>query len=252
MRARRCARIGGISFVDWPADHHGDWFVLDQDGIQSVWGGVDVRRDDVPRPAAHGAFNLPGFLAPRVIPVSGHMSSRSAEGLEHMQSRLGGLLADGGLSRLVVEGPLGSRWCDVGLASATQITQLDATTARFLVTLWAADPRMYGAVGEFAAGEVAINRGNFPATPILELTGASTGNTINGPAGRAFTITQGRSAGQVHRIDLATGRVYLNGGLQLGVVSRGDLWTVPPGMPGVTHTLSGSGSLKVLVPETFV
>jgi phage-related protein len=250
MRARRSARVGGISFVEWPADHHGDWFVLDQEGIKSVWGGVDVRREDVARPAAHGSFDLPGYLTPRVIPISGHMSSRSAYGLEHSMARLSGLLADGGSSRLTIEGSGDTRWCDVRLASATQITQVDATTARFLVTFWAADPRMYGEVDNFPGGVEAVNRGNFPATPEHLITGTSGGYTINGPSGKQFIVSSGPGSG-TDRIDMETGRVYRNGSLQLGIVSRADLWAVPPGVPGVTHTVS-AGSLVTRLSDTFV
>lgn len=250
MRAERRARIGGIEFQGWPADHHGDWFVLDADGIKSFWGGVDVRREDIVRPAAHGSFDTQGFLSPRVIPVSGHMSSRTPEGLEHMQARLSGLLADGSPARLTVEGSLGSRWCDVRLASATQITQLDSTTARFLVTFWAADPRTYGAVSEFPGGAAAVNRGNFPATPRL-LVGAGSGPyTVTGANGRIVTVSAAPNA--AHEIDFETGGLFLNGIRQINAIALYQPWDVPPGLPGVTATISGSRTLVQRVTDTFI
>lgn len=250
MRVGRNARINGLSFVEWPTDHHGDWLVLDQDGLKSVWGGVDVRREDTPRPSAHGSFDAPGFLAPRVIPVSGHMSSRSAAGLENLQGRLSGLLAGGGLSRLTIDGPLGPRWCDVRLASATQITQLDATTARFLVTFWSADPRMYGDVNEFPAGTPAINRGNFEATPRL-LIGAGTGGyTVTGPGGREVTV--GTAPDGAHEIDFVTGGLFLNRVRQLGAITVYQPWNIPAGLPGVTASISGARSLVQRVTDTYV
>lgn len=251
MRARRSARVGGISFVEWPSDHHGDWFVLDQEGIKSVWGGVDVRREDVARPAAHGSFDLPGYLASRVIPVSGHVSSRSPQGLEQSMSRLSGLLASGGTSRLVVESSLGVRWCDVGLASATQITQLDATTARFLVTFWAPDPRMYGEVDNFTGGVEAVNRGNFPATPRLLIGAGSGGYTVTGPGGRQVVV--GSAPAGEHYIDFATGGLFTAAGVrQVGAITVYQPWTIPPGIPGVTATISGSRSLVQLVTKTYI
>ena len=250
MRVKRSARLGGVEFTDWPSDHHGEWAVLDSAGISSLWGGVDVRREDVARPAAHGSFDLPGFLAPRSLSLTGHLSAPSREALDHFASRVGGLLADGGSSRLVLDGPSGSRWCDVRLGAATQISLLDATTAKFQVTVWAADPRMFGEVREFAAGQVAHQYGNFPATPTFEVTGTSGGYTFTGPSGKQFTVSSGPGSG-TDRIDMSTGRVYRNGTLLVGAVTRGDLWTVPVGLPGVTHTIT-AGTLTVKVTDTFV
>lgn len=250
MRVGRSARINGLSFVEWPTDHHGDWFVFDEDGVKSVWGGVDVRREDIARPAAHGSFDMPGFLSPRVIPVSGHMSAATAMKLEHSMARLSGLLADGGTSRLTLDGPLGARWCDVRLASATQITQLDATTARFLVTFWAADPRTYGEVHDFPAGEVAINRGNFKATPRLLVGAGSGGYTVTGPNGRVVTVATAPAG--AHEIDFTNGGLFVGGVRQVGAITVYQPWTVPPGLPGVTATISGSRSLVQRVTDTYV
>lgn len=250
MRTGRSARIGGLSFVEWPADHHGNWMVLDSEGIQSVWGGVDVRREDVPRPSAHGSFDAPGFLTPRVIPVSGHMSSPSKFELENSMGRLSGLLADGSKGRLTIDGPNGSRWCDVRLASATQITQLDATTARFLVTFWAPDPRMYGEVREFAGGVAAVQYGNFPATPRLLVGAGSGGYTVAGPGGRRVVVTSAPPG--AHEIDFATGGLFSGGVRQVGAISIYQPWTVPPGIPGVVATISGSRTLTQRITDTFV
>lgn len=244
------ALLRGVQFESVPRDRNRAYVVTTWSGIDE---GVPVRREQTTRPGAHGAFNAPGYLDARVIGMSGHIIAPTPEQLLNMARRLTGLLADGSTGRLDL---LGERevHLQVGLAAQTMVTVRgnDPRVADFQIQLWAPDPRMYGEVNQFTAGQVAFHRGNFPATPVIELTGAASGNTVNGPAGKAFTITQGRTAGQTHRIDLASGRVYLNGALQLGVVSRGDLWTVPPGLPGVTHTLTGSGAMKVILPDTFV
>lgn len=244
------ALLGGVRFESVPQDRNRAYVVTTWSGIDE---GVQVRREQVARPGAHGAFSLPGHLDARVVTMAGHVLAPSPEMLLHMVRRLTGLLADGGTESLSV---LGERevHLKVGLAAQTAVTVRgnDPRVADFQLQLWAPDPRMYGEAHEFVSGQTAYHRGNFPATPVIELAGAASGNTITGPAGKAFTITQSRAAGQTHRIDLATGRVYLNGVLQLGVVSRGDLWTVPPGLPGVVHTLTGSGTMKVILPDTFV
>ena len=251
MRAMRSARIAGIEFQGWPADHHGDWYTLDAEGIKSFWGGVEVRREEVSRPSAHGSFDREGFLSARVIPVSGHMSSRTPQGLEHLQARLSGLLADGSSARLTLDGPLGSRWCDVRLASATQITQMDATTARFLVTFWSADPRTYGEARTFPAGSPAVNFGNFPATPRL-LIGAGTGGyTVTGPSGRVVVV--GTAPTAAHYIDFASGGLFNEAGVrQIGAITTYQPWRIPPGLPGVTATITGTRTLSQSMTNTFL
>jgi len=251
MRSDRSARIGGIEFQGSPRDHHGDWFVLDADGVKSFWGGVDIRRSEILRPSANGAFDLPGFLSPRVIPVSGHISSRTAEGLESMQARLSGLLTDGSSSRLTVESALGSRWCDVRLASATQITPIDRTTARFLVTFWAADPRTFGEVRDYAGGSVAVNRGNHPASPRLMVGAGSGGYTITGPSNRTIVAASPPSAS--HYIDFKAGGLFTDAGVRVvGALSTFHDWTIPPGLPGVSASITGARSFAQRVTDTFI
>lgn len=247
MRSRRRARINGFSFVEWPSDHHGSWYVLDQDGIKGVWEGVDVRREDTPRPLAHGSFDAPVFLAARVIPVSGHISARSGAELVHEMNRLTGLLAGGGTGRLSLDDDTGTTYLDVRLGAATQITQLDATTARFLVTFWAPDPRRYGETHSFASGEPVYQYGNFASPVSVTIPSAPAAYTITSPAG-VFSVT-GATSGGTHVVDLRTGRVTRNGSLMLGV-SSGQTWEMPPGTSWVHTVSTGTGTVKV--QDTFV
>lgn len=247
MRSRRSARINGLSFVEWPSDHHGSWFVLDQDGIKGVWEGVDVRREDTARPLAHGSFDAPVFLASRVIPVSGHISARSGAELVHEMNRLTGLLATGGTGRLSLEDDSGVTYLDVRLGAATQVTQLDATTARFLVTFWAPDPRRYGETHSYSSGAPVFHYGNFPSPVSVTIPSAPASYTIASPAG-VFSVT-GATASGTHVVDLRTGRVTRNGSLMLGV-SSGPTWEMPPGSSWVHTVSTGTGTIKV--QDTFV
>lgn len=247
MRSRRRARINGVEFVDWPQDHHRSWFVLDQDGIRGVWEGVDVRREDTSRPLSHGSFDAPVFLASRVIPVSGHVSARTSAELVHAMSSLTGLLAGGGSGRLVLEDDSGTTSMDVRLGAATQITQLDATTAEFLVTFWAPDPRRYGETRSFGTGDAVYHYGNFPSPVSVTIPSAPSSYSITSPAG-VFSVTGATSSG-THVVDLRTGRVTRNGALMLGV-SSGQTWEMPPGAPWVHTVSTGTGTIKV--QDTFI
>lgn len=248
MRSLRRARIGGLTFAGWPRDHHDDWFVLDQEGIKGVWEGVDVRREDAPLPLAHGSFDASVYLASRVIPISGNMSAQSPAKLVHQIARLTGLLSGGQSDRLYLDDDAGTTWMNVRLGAATQVTQLDATTAQFQLTLWAADPRRYGNTNSFSPGSV-YHYGNFRAVADAVVTGPQSAPYTLTVAGRQFTVTQALSAGQVHTIDTASARVRRNGALQSSVFSKAQSLIVAP---GVASTFSGPSSAVLKVRDTFV
>lgn len=252
MRSRRRARINGLEFVEWPRDHHRSWFVLDEEGIKGVWEGVDVRRDDVPRPLAHGSFDSPVFLAGRVIPVSGYLSAPSPAELVHEMTRLTGLLSDGQSGRLMLDDDTQTTWVDVRLGGATQVSQMDATTAKFLVTFYAADPRRFGDAskpGGFAAGESVYQYGNHPATVRVSVPGPVSAPYTVTVGTRQFTVTQALTAGQTHVLDTETATVTRNGVVQSGVVGRAETLLVPPGPP---VPFSGPAGAKGLVVNTYV
>lgn len=217
-------------------------------------GGGDSRRDSVDRPAQHGEFDLPVSLGSRVITVDGYALAASAIELGHLRNAVMGVCAAGGRARLTIDHQEQTLWAHV--RRGAKPTFKDAGIrhgvhrGRFMLSMLAADPRKYGETREFAAGVAAVHYGNFPATPVHEVTGTGSGYTITGPAGRAFTVSSGPGSG-VDRIDMASGRVYRNGALLLGAVSRADLWTIPPGAPGVTHAIS-AGTLTTTVTDTFV
>lgn len=252
MRSRRRARINGFSFVEWPLDHHEVWHVLDQDGIKGVWEGVDVRREDAARPLAHGSFDTPGFLGSRVIPISGHVSTATPAALVHEMNRLTGLLSDGQAGRLSLEDDAETTWIDVRLGGATQVSQLDETTAKFLVTLFAADPRRFGEpamAGGFPVGQLVYHYGNHPAVLKPTVSGPVTAPYTIAVGAKQFTVTQSLSAGQTHVIDTETATVLRNGVAQSGVVSRAETLLVAPGT-GVSFT--GPVGATGLVLNTYV
>lgn len=252
MRSRRRARINGFEFVEWPQDHHGTWFVLDADGIAGVWEGVDVRREDTVRPLAHGSFDSPVFLAARVIPVSGHVSARTPTELVHEVNRLTGLLSDGQVGRLNLDDDLGTTWIDVRLGGATQVTQLDATTAKFLITFFAADPRRFGdavKAGGFTVGQPVYHYGNHPAVLKPTVTGPVSAPYTVAVGSKQFTVTQALAAGQTHVLDTETATVTRNGVVQSGVVSRAETLLIPPGS---RVSFTGPAGTTGLVLNTYV
>jgi hypothetical protein len=219
--------------------------------ITGLDDGVGTRRDAVDRPAAHGQFGLPGYLTGRPVTIEGEIYTHSPQEQDHAVLALSGILAAGGMGRLTLESGGETTWMLVQRNGAPTITRDRwGLFATYTLQLWAVDPRRYGETRAFPGGQAAYHYGNFPATPEHEVTGTVGGYTISGPDGRAFTLSSGPGSG-TDRVDMASGRVYRNEVLLLGIVTQADLWAIPPGMPGVVQTVS-AGSLTTTVVDTFV
>ncbi|VXC30540.1 conserved hypothetical protein [Microbacterium sp. 8M] len=247
---RREARIGGITFEAVPLDRYQAVVATTWDGIE---GGLAIRRDEVPRPGAHGSFGTPGYLSARVLPFAGHLIQRTADATLNMRHRLIGL-GDGQTRRLDVDLDGLFVWMNVAVASqpTVAISGSDPRVATFDVQFWAPNPRMYGTERTFAAGEQVFQRGNFPADPVIEVTGPRAAYTISTDTGKSITIGQALATGQKHRIEMRTGRLYRDGVLQTGAITAGGTWTIPPTSPGIVHSISAAGPMSIIVTDTYI
>lgn len=243
-------RLGGIEFVGDAGDAT---YTIEADGIRGLkLDGVDVRREVIDRPAAHGAFNTQGFLTGRRIRWSGDIETSNPDEQVHAITRLSGLLADGGMDRLVVDEGSSVRWLDVVRGGEPDITMITyGIAASYSFEAWAPDPRMYGDTREFAAGETAVHYGNFPATPRLLVGAGSGGYTVTGPDARQVVV--GTAPAEAHYIDFVTGGLFTNAGIrQLGAITTYQPWKIGPGLPGAAASITGSRSLAQRVTDTFV
>lgn len=248
-------RVGGLIIRGRPNDAADARGLFVAPGGFTGWDdGAEPRRDSQARPGAHGEFDLPVFLGPRVPVINGIALAASPEKLGWIRSTVLGLGAEGGRSRLVVEHQGQTLWADARMGAKTLFTdsgrrESGLIAATFLLSFVCADPRKYGEARAFGpATSLSLRHyGNFTSLPTLEVTGSMpTGYSVTGPGGRIYRVTQALTAGHTHRIDMATGRLYLDGVLQVGVVSRGDVWGIPGGSLGVPYTLvpvSGTGQI---------
>ncbi len=223
-------------------------------------GGGDARRDAVDIPNGHGEFDSPVYLGARVVSVDGWALAPTPGELGHLRSRVMGLGATGDRFQLTVDQYGVSSWAmarrggkpsfkDAGIRSGLH-------RASFQLQFVCVDPRRYGDENVFGPGTapLAWHFGNFPAAPVLEVTGNMPSGYTVVAAARSFVVSQALTSGQTHRIDMRTGQLFRNGVLQVGAVSQANLWTIPPGAR-YSHTLtpvSGSGQVKVIVLDTFV
>lgn len=226
--------------------------------ITSISGwldGVATRQTHLERPSQHGEFPLPTYLSGRLVTIAGEIYTHSEEKQQQAVERLTGLLADGGFAPLTVDHAGRVLRASVQRAGTPVIT-VDrwGLLAKYELQLWSPDPRRYGdenTTGPAASVEV-VNRGNFPALPVLTITGAAAGGyTITGSGGRQIIVTRALVSGTPHTFDMRTGRLSVGGTRVLGGVSRADLFTIAPGLPATTVSIT-AGQLTVVVPDTFI
>lgn len=240
-----------IRFEGSPQDRR-NAFVIDPDG----WGGDDapaVRRESIARPGQHGSFSFRGYRDARVIPVSGAIVAESPEKLQHMRNLLAGVLADGLAGRMTVQRPLGEVWIDVMLAGTptVKVRGRSECEAIFQVQFWSPLPWYYGQVREFEAGQSAVHAGNVSATPRLLVGAGAGGYTVTGPAGRVVTV--GTAPAAAHYIDFTSGGLFTAAGVrQFGAVTVYQPWEIPPGLPGVSASITGARTLAQQVTDTFI
>lgn len=227
-------------------------FTIELDGIRGLFGGVGVRPLNVDRANAHGKYDLPVFREARMLSASGLILAPSQFYLEQRMARLSSVLGDGRSGLLMIDAESGAWSCQVRVAQDPSVSVVvPGRVARYQLFLVAADPRLYGAPRRFAGGAVDVfHYGNFPAFPVVEVTGGRLPYTISGPGGRRFEVTQSLSAGSTHRIDFRTGRLYRDGVLQVGGIGRADVWTIPPGSP--TQMSISAGSMTVTTEDTYI
>lgn len=245
--------FGGIRFRGYgDRDDFGFW--IGTDG----WEGWDTppaqRAEIIARANAHGAFDSPQYFDAREVTQRGAFRARSSAGLSRMATRLAGVL-DGSERKITVAMGGVTQWAKFrrGLVDPQIKLYSDGALhmAEYEIVHKMRDPRKYGAAALFSGASVqAFHHGNFPAAPVLEVAGPVAAPYTIASQGRRFTVTQALSAGQSHRIDMATGWVYRNGTLQTGVVAWAEAFTIPPGLP--VTVVTGPPSMTVHVTDTFI
>jgi hypothetical protein len=245
------ASLGGLDFV---GDGSDATYTIDTDGIKGWLDGVDTRRESIPRPSAHGEFDVPGYLTGRIITFSGLVLTGSDSDFENALAALSGLLADGSSDELSVTQATATLTASVRRNAAPQIdVEVYGLVARYRIQLWAADPRRYGATHSISASSSisVAHDGNFPATPVLTVAGSSGGGyTVTGPGSRLITVTRALVSGHPHTIDMVTGGLYVDGARVVGGISVYQPWTVPVGS-SVTVSVS-AGTVAAVVKDTYI
>ena len=247
------ARVAGVEFTGRRFRHEPGLYVSDVDGLLS---GGDVRSTSIALADGDGEYDLPNQRTePRIITLTGFAYASSMRELGEMIRRLNGLLAGKDARAAFTWEEFGETWHTYARRGAgSRVSRRGATGfADFTARFRAPSQRYYGDVQRLgpAASFELVHRGNYDAQPTFEVAGPHSGFTITGPGGRAFTVTQAASAGQVHRVSMRTGQVRRNGALQTGVVSAGYVFSVPPGAAPVPVRITGAQA-SVLLADSYV
>lgn len=223
------------------------YFLIEPEGFTGWDDGVDVRREEVMRSNAHGAFDSLGYFSPRVASVSGVYIGHSQEDTEQQGMRLTGLLAGTPAGRMIVTRKSGSQFADGRLASKTKFMVRSATPsiADFQIQMWFSNPRKFGPFQQFASAAdgrwTAYHRGNFGASGVIDITGSCPGYTVGGPDSTEYKVSAAVTSSQPHQIDLGTGLLTIGGQVAFGKAIRADTWVVAPGQQ-VPHRITPDGT----------
>jgi hypothetical protein len=132
------ATLGGLTFV---GDGSAATYTLEK--LDGWFGGVEMRREMIPRPNSDGDFDSPGYLGGRVITLSGLiLAADDAAAFETAMMALEDLLADGSMAEFAVTQAGGTYTAQVRRHGAPDIdaSVLYGSVGRYQVQLWAPDP----------------------------------------------------------------------------------------------------------------
>ncbi|RZU64941.1 hypothetical protein EV379_1252 [Microterricola gilva] len=250
--------IRGAGLVLQGGEGH-EGFFIDHKGTAGLFGGLSVRSSSVEIPQDVGEFDVPVFKTARSVAIQGTCEASSPERLDHFALQLSGALADGSLGSWVFDFPGGPRWANGRVVGQEFEPEVWGELATFLLQLKFAKPQLFGNMNTAAAAQsvTIFHYGNFKASPVLVITPTSSmtsGYTLNLPGGKKVIVTQPLTTGHVHEYNTATGRLKLDGVLQVGATSRRDTIAVKGGAQvtiSITATV-GAGLITPFTPDTFI
>lgn len=247
-------QLPGIHMFGGSRSHLPGFYVKDG-GFRGWEGQPDGRRDSADIPGAHGEFDLPVTRGPRVVTIDGYAFARTDYDLAGMGNLVTGVGADGELVPITVyqnakQLHASGRMISVEFTSSGR--DEGVRRAEFRMELLFPDPRKYGDVTTSREGEAAINRGNFPAIPIVRATrvSGSGGYTVTAGSGQAV-VTASLAVGASHRIDLRTGGVYAGSTRLVGALGSLRPWAVPAAGT-LVHSASAGIRLDVDTADTYM
>ncbi|NUL43741.1 hypothetical protein F7P69_00800 [Cellulosimicrobium funkei] len=128
------------------ADTYGSPYVFDPEAMDGWDNSPDVKRDSTERPQAHGDYSSRGLYTSKMVTLTGHVFVTSPEQMQVARDTFVGALNDGQDHTIAVTKTSGTLYATMQQGGAVQWLRETDLHARFLVELYAADPRMYGGI----------------------------------------------------------------------------------------------------------
>ncbi|MFJ4168488.1 hypothetical protein ACIPY3_03150 [Paenarthrobacter sp. NPDC089714] len=232
-----------------------------KDGLDGWDDRVPLRGDQKAHPQGPGSYSLPRYPDSRPVTITGKILAQSIPEREREGLQLTGLGADGSLVRVEVAKGGMTQWADAYVDDVDVDPIHGTTKSDYHLTLWCPDPRKYGHTTQYVATQASaaagiINRGNYPATPSIQVQGTSAaGYTLNF-MGQPFVVTQPLWFASPHTIDYEDGRLRINGVVMhhgLGVTNTPQLpsnadttLSVVPASPG------GVATATLTLTDTYI
>lgn len=230
--------------VTWPAFSHG--FNLER---FTGWkpGSVSVRGESIEVEEGHGEYDLPVFRGRRIIDMAGYVVANSDWEIDRMADRFAAVLADGRLGSFTVDDRGERRWAKVRLFGTPEFEPTYRARADFSLEVRAPDPRIFGkAERQTGASVDVVNRGTFPSSPVVQVSGSGTANYgVYGPDGRRWIVSQDLVPGHVHVLDIESGDLAIDGNLIIGGLVEADAFVCPP-MKKTTISLDPNGNTATM------
>lgn len=222
-------------------------YSIGPDGLKGVLDGVGTRGEKIERPSGDGDFDLPAYFTARRGSISGLIETATSIEYEAAIRRLVSIPIS--VSPMVIQSAAGELMCMAKRVGKPDVTPLVyGRVAKYLIEWEAPDPLLYGKGNEFSGSSVvAYHYGDESAPVVIEVAGPRAPYSITGPGGRVFQVTQALAAGQSHRIELSSGRVFRDGARQSRVIGHAGTWAIPPAVE-VPMSIS-AGVMKVIVPD---
>lgn len=205
-----------------------------------------------------GQYDLDNVIRePRIITISGVAVARSMAELGFIEERMRAcLITTSAVGQFSWTEYGRSLDCDVRRYRGWRFSRIGSTgAAEYTARFRAPSQLVYGESKDYGPGTslVVVNRGTYPAWPVIEVTGSMPSGYRVVANNRSYIVTRGIAAGETHRIDMRTGLLSIGGVPQVGASSAPRKLSAPVGPTTFYITpASGSGAIRVLHRDTYL
>lgn len=237
--------------------------------LSGWWGRPDPKGQNVPVENADGDLDLPIWMGPRYVTITGLLRATSHDTAHEWMDRANGLLQGYGPSagdqqaggRLQVAGHGGSRWAPVKWDASADITPITDLLVSYQFKVKSPKPQKFGDVQTATipaslSYTVLFHRGNTVAYPVVVVSGSAPGGyTMRTEGGTTYTVTRPLVSGTTHTIDMRTGRLMVGNQFVAGGVSSSGIWRVFQGSQvpvRIQPLTTGSPVMTVSTFDTYI